>query len=212
MTLEGYGSVFGTLDSYGDTIVKGAFAKTLAQWQAKGKNPKMLLQHGGGFFGGSAEDQIPIGQWSEMREDDHGLFMAGTIFDIDTDRAKAITAATRAKELDGLSIGFFARQATDDDKTGIRTLTEIELLEVSLVTFPASDPARVTSVRAEDALPTERELERWLRRDVGLSDTQAKTVIAKGYRQVRREVVWPDEDCGALLAALHARTAIFSGR
>lgn len=209
MTFEGYGSVFGTVDSYGDTIAKGAFRASLKEWKAKGKLPKLLLQHGGGFFGG-ADDMVPIGKWEEMREDDHGLFGRGRLFDIDTDRVKATYAAMREGELDGLSIGFNTRKSKIDNETGIRTLTEIALWECSLVTFPANDPARVMDVRAE-ALPSERELERWLRREVGLTEAQAKCVIAKGYRQVRREAMPSEETCGELLESVRRFAAIPTG-
>lgn len=188
-TFEGYGSVFGTVDTYNDTIVKGAFRETLREWKAVKKLPKLLLQHGGGgLLGGSAEDMVPIGKWEDMVEDDHGLFMKGRLFDVDTDRAKATYAALKAGELDGLSIGFRTRKSTTDEVTGIRTLTDIQLFEVSIVTFPANNPARVTGVKAADEWPTEREFERWLRREAGFSDSQAKAIIAKGYRAVRREV------------------------
>jgi len=211
MTFEGYGSVFNTVDSYGDTIAKGAFKATLREWKATKKYPKLLLQHGGGgFFGGNADDMVPIGKWEEMHEDDHGLYMKGRLFDVDTDRVKATYAAMREGELDGLSIGFRTRKSKMDEETGIRTLTDVQLFEVSLVTFPANDPARVTEVRS-DELPTEREFERWLRREAGFTEAQAKAIIAKGYRQVRREAIPSDETCGELLALIHQRAAIFSG-
>ena len=210
-TFEGYGSVFGTVDSYNDVIVKGAFKQTLKEWKALKKLPKLLLQHGGGgFFSSNADDMVPIGKWEEMFEDDHGLFMRGRLFDVDTDRAKSTYAALKEGELDGLSIGFRTRKSKIDEETGIRTLTEIQLFEVSLVTFPANDPARVTAVRADGELPTEREIERWLRREVGLTEDQAKGVIAKGYRQVRREAMPSGEGYGDLLAAAQRRAALFT--
>lgn len=210
-TIEGYGSVFNTVDSYNDTIVKGAFKQTLKEWKATGKLPKMLLQHGGGgFFSSNADDLVPIGKWEEMREDDHGLFMRGRIFNIETDRAKATYTAVKEGELDGLSIGFRTLKSKMDEETGIRTLTEIRLYEVSLVTFPANDPARVTSVKSYGDLPTEREFERWLRREAGFTEDQAKAIIAKGYRQVRREAMPSGEAYGELLAAVQRRAAILT--
>lgn len=183
MTFSGYGSVFNTIDSYGDTIAKGAFKATLREWKSSGKLPKLLLQHGGGgMFGSNADDMVPIGKWEEMREDDHGLFMRGRLFDVDTDRVKATYAAMKEGELDGLSIGFRTRKSKTDETTSIRTLTDVQLFEVSLVTFPANDPARVAEVRAEDI--TEREFEKYLR-DAGFSKTAAMTVIAKGFRALR---------------------------
>lgn len=182
-TFEGYGSVFNTVDAYSDTIVKGAYKQTLKEWKARKKLPKMLLQHGGGgFFSANADDMVPIGKWEEMREDDYGLFMRGRLFDVDTDRAKATYAALKEGELDGLSIGFRTRKSKMDEDTGVRTLTEIELYEVSLVTFPANDPARVTGVKASDM--TERQFEEFLR-DAGFPIAAAKTIVAKGYRALR---------------------------
>lgn len=210
-TFEGYGSVFDVIDSYGDVIAKGAFKATLREWKAKKKLPKMLLQHGGGFFGGTADDMVPIGKWEEMREDDTGLFMRGRLFDVQTDRVKATYAAIKEGELDGLSIGFRTRKFEMDEETGIRTLTDIELWETSIVTFPANDAARITGVKADIDLPTERELERWLRREAGFTEEQAKGIIAKGYRQVRREAMPSDEACGELLALIHQRAAIITG-
>lgn len=182
MTFEGYGSVFGTVDSYNDTIAKGAFRATLREWKAKGKLPKLLLQHGGGMFGGTADDLVPIGKWEEMREDDHGLWMRGRLFDVDTDRVKATYAAMQEGELDGLSIGFRTRKSKMDEETGVRTLTDVQLFEVSLVTFPANDPARVSEVRADEI--SEREFERFLR-DAGFSKKSAMTIIARGFKALR---------------------------
>jgi hypothetical protein len=213
-TFEGYGSVFNTVDSYNDTVVKGAYRQTLKEWKARKKLPKMLLQHGGGgLFASNADDLVPIGKWEEMYEDDYGLFMKGRLFDIDTDRAKATYAALKEGELDGLSIGFRTKKSKMDEDTGVRSLTEIALFEVSLVTFPANEPARVSGVKADDGeqLPTERELERWLRREAGFTEAQAKTIIAKGYRQVRREAMPSEEACGELLALVNQRAAIFTG-
>lgn len=212
-TFEGYGSVFNTIDSYNDTIVKGAYKQTLKEWKARKKLPKMLLQHGGGgFFSSNADDMVPIGKWEEMYEDDYGLFMKGRLFDIATDRAVATYAALKEGELDGLSIGFRTLKSKMDEETGIRTLTEIQLYEVSLVTFPANDPARVTAVKA-DAMPTEREFEQWLRREAGFTEAQAKGIVAKGYRQVRREAMSSEEACGELVEAIrkYAPQPIFSG-
>lgn len=184
MSFEGYGSVFDTVDSYADTIAKGAFRTTLKEWKAKGKLPKMLLQHGGGGFAQNADDLVPIGKWDEMREDDHGLYVRGHLFDIDTDRVKATYAAMKSGEMDGLSIGFTTRKYKQDTESGIRTLTDIKLWEVSPVTFPANEPAIVTDVRSM-ALPEEREFEDWLRRDAGLSRLEAKRVVASCYRRLR---------------------------
>ncbi len=194
MSFEGYGSVFNTVDSYNDTIAKGAFRSTLKEWRGQGRLPKLLLQHGGGgFFSQNADDLVPIGKWDEMREDDHGLYVRGHLFDVDTDRTKSTYAAMQAGELDGLSIGFRTRKSKMDDESGIRTLTDVQLFEVSLVTFPANDPARVTEVRSSE-LPDAVEFERWLRRDAGLSRAEARRVVATCYKRLLRNAADMDED------------------
>lgn len=148
IAIAGLGAAFGNVDSYDDVIKKGAFTDTLREWQARGKWPPMLLQHGGGLFGGGADDMVPIGQWEDMREEDAGLYVRGTVFNVETDRARATAAALRSSELDGLSIGFRTRKYEIDAETGIRTLTNIELWEQSIVLFPANDRARISSVKS----------------------------------------------------------------
>ena len=82
-SFSGYGAVFDNIDDGGDMIVKGAFADTLAGWKIKGKMPKMLWHHG---LGMSSEDLLPIGYWTAMEEDDHGLKVEGQLIALDSDR------------------------------------------------------------------------------------------------------------------------------
>lgn len=143
--VAGYGAVFNNIDSYGDTIIRGAFEASLADWRARGQFPKMLLQHGG--LPGGADDEIPIGQWTAMHEDAKGLYVKGSLFALDTDRGRYIYEGLKAGVLDGLSIGFIARDFSygnrpDEPK---RTLKKIDLFEVSIVTWPANSAARVSS-------------------------------------------------------------------
>lgn len=170
---EGYGSVFGVLDSYADVVAKGAFKRTLKDAKAKGRMPAMLWQHN--------PDDV-VGVWTEMREDDHGLFVKGEIFE--SGKGPLAYEALKKGGVSGLSIGFRTLKSKLDDENGIRTLTELELWEVSLVTFPANDAARVSSVKASGEIPNEREFEEWLRRDAGLSRAEAKRVIATCYRRL----------------------------
>lgn len=162
-TIAGYGAVFNNVDTYGDMIAKGAFKDTLEDWRRRGSLPKMLLQHGGIF--GSAEDGIPVGQWTEMQEDDTGLFVSGRLFAPDTDKGKFILEGLKCGALDGLSIGFIARdfsyaKTASDPK---RTLKRVDLFEVSIVTFPANPEARVRTVAAGEKAQwaqTARKIER----------------------------------------------------
>ena len=168
-TIEGYGSVFGVKDSYDDIIASGAFAATLARHKADGTMPAMLWQHNG------AE---PIGVWTEMSEDARGLFVRGQLC-LDTVRGKEAHALMKMNALNGLSIGFMSKAWAYDAETDIRTLTEVDLWEVSPVTFPANGKARVTGVKAADAaaIKTIRQAEQELR-DAGLSAEAAKAFIA----------------------------------
>lgn len=183
---EGYGSVFGVVDSYGDVVAPGAFKKTLRQWkQDRGKFPPMLLQHGGGF--GGAEDMVPVGVWDEMREDDTGLYVKGHLLALDTDLGKRVHAAMTAGALDGLSIGFMTRDvAYGKDGEPARTLKAVDLWEVSLVTYPANGDARVTQVKSGIEM-SEREFEDFLRDAGQFTRAQAKAIIGQGYRTTLRD-------------------------
>jgi HK97 family phage prohead protease len=183
-TLSGYGAVFGNLDSYGDTIAKGAFTKSLKDWGARKKLPLMLLQHGGGWSG-TAEDGIPIGQWTSMKQDDNGLQVEGRLFALDTDKGRYIHEGLKAGVLDGLSIGYVAVSATNGSgKKGepYRTLTEVKLYEVSVVSFPANDLARVEEAKAAATFETVRDLEQALRSGVRFSRSQAARIASVAHK------------------------------
>src|SRR3954468_12415076 len=108
-TFEGYGSVFNNLNAYNEAIAPGAFADSLSEWKAKGSMPKMLLQHGsgGGFFGGgTAEDGIPVGIYTDMHEDSKGLAVKGKLFALNTQKGQYIYEGLTSGALDGLSVGF----------------------------------------------------------------------------------------------------------
>jgi len=126
--ISGYASLFGKTDQGGDVVEVGAYAASLA----KGRGVKMLWQH---------DPAQPIGVWDEVREDDRGLWVKGRLL---TDVAKGREAASLigAGAIDGLSIGYRTVKARKDDK-GNRLLSELELWEVSLVTFPMLPDARV---------------------------------------------------------------------
>jgi HK97 family phage prohead protease len=168
-SIEGYGSVFNNADAYDDVIVEGAFAASLARHKAAGTNPAMLWQH---------DTAAPIGVWIEMREDPRGLFVKGRLA-LDTVRGKEAHSLMKMGALNGLSIGFKGEQWVYDKGSDIRILSEIDLWEVSLVTFPANTLARVTNVKAGDfeGINTIREVERKLR-DAGLPSQTAVAAIA----------------------------------
>lgn len=190
--VSGYGAMFGNTDSYGDVIERGAFAETLKEWRAKGKYPPMLLQHGGGF-GGGADDMLPIGKWTHMEENSKGLKVEGQLFALGTERGQYIYEGLKSGVLDGLSIGFVAREVRfgEGKDEPARTLTDIDLWEVSIVTFPANDKARVTGVKNRILTVDEiRDLEGVLR-EAGLSRADCGRAVSAVKSWLRRDAGAP---------------------
>ncbi len=139
--IEGYASIFGVADAGGDIVMPGAFARALARGGAR--QVKMLWQHN------AAE---PIGVWTAITEDSKGLKVEGRL-DLSVTRAREALSLLRAGAIDGLSIGFRTRRATMDKATGLRRLFEIDLWEISIVTFPMLAVARVDAVKAAPKAP-----------------------------------------------------------
>jgi len=169
-TFTGYGSVFGNVDAYGDSVQPGAFAKSL-----KNKTPALLWQH---------DSSQPIGVWEDIKEDEHGLLMRGRLLVGKVARATEARELLKAGAISGLSIGYvpvewdYVKTPKDGDEKAqsrVRRLKEIDLWEVSLVTFPANDAARVTGVKN---LATIQDVEESLR-DAGYSRTEAKSLISR---------------------------------
>lgn len=128
LPVEGYASLWGAADLNGDVMAKGAFRESLATAGARGV--RMLHQH---------ESRSVIGVWDEMVEDDRGLWVRGRIMDWSAE-ARFARALAKAGALDGLSIGFRSQRARREGR--LRVLVEVELWEVSLVTFPMLPGAR----------------------------------------------------------------------
>lgn len=130
---SGYASVWGEPDSYGDTVKRGAYAKTI-----KRMRPVMLWAH---------DSRQPIGVWQDLVEDERGLKVTGKLV-LDTRQGAEAFALLKAGAIDGLSIGFRAIRS-ERGPNGGRLLVEIELPEISIVVMPSAAKARVTSVRGE---------------------------------------------------------------
>jgi HK97 family phage prohead protease len=183
MRFKGYGAVFGNIDSYGDVIEQGAFAKTLQESEKTGQWPAMLLQHGG--WGVTSTDMTPIGVWDILAENGTGLKSEGIL----AATPRGVEAYTLMKmkprpAITGLSIGYVPKKFTLGTKPNEprRLLHEVDLLEISLVTFPANGKARVTSVKSGEF--TERDFERLLTQDAGLSRSEARVVINQGFKSL----------------------------
>lgn len=185
-SFEGYGSVFNNEDDYGDVIQPGAFAGAIQRHQVKGTMPKMLLNHGSAtsMFGGDPMADVPVGCWSGMSEDTHGLQCKGRLINLDTESGKRIYGAMKEKALDGLSIGYVVGDYVRGSKPNEprRTIKSIKHLpEVSVVTFPANELARTGSVKGSD-IRTVREFEDFLREIGGFSHGAAKSIALRGFR------------------------------
>lgn len=130
--IEGYASLFGRTDQGGDVVAPGAYKHSLERLNGAGRAVKLLWQH---------DPAQPIGIWDEVIEDSKGLFVKGRLL-TDVARGREAASLIEAGAIDGLSIGYRTVAATKDAE-GRRVLTELELWEVSLVTFPMLPEARI---------------------------------------------------------------------
>jgi HK97 family phage prohead protease len=183
-TFEGYGSIFGNIDSYGEKVVAGAFGESLAKHMREGTKPLMLWQH---------DPWSPIGVWEELAEDGKGLKGRGRLL-------KGVKAADEALILlkngavQGLSIGY--REVETEPDGNIRLLKKLDLLEISIVSFPANRRARVETVKSErmeefarrlrdgDPMPV-KEFEDVLR-EAGVPKAMAVQIASVGYAKAIR--------------------------
>ena len=176
-TFEGYGSVFGNKDLGNDVIERGAFLKSLKR--RKPQNVKLLYQH---------KSDMPIGVFDEIREDEHGLVVKGRLA-LKTQAGAEAYELLKMGALDGLSIGFRVnpKEVSYDKRGNKRIIKEVDLMEVSLVTFPMNPQATVRSVKGEDI--SIREWENGMRDAFSLSRSEAK-MAAKAVTDafVQREV------------------------
>lgn len=178
---SGYGSVFGNVDSYNEIVAPGAFAESLEETKSKGRTFPVLWQHRGGE---------PIGNWdiNSLKEDSHGLFGSGQLWLDDAPYAKVAYRGMQSKSITGLSIGYYVREDTFDEKTRIRTLKRVDLVEISVVTAPANDDARIDAVKAiiaQGGLPSLKEFEQILR-ESGFSRSQATIIANRGLKHLLR--------------------------
>ncbi|SMF70578.1 HK97 family phage prohead protease [Allosphingosinicella indica] len=178
-TFEGYGSVFGVEDSYGEIVAAGAFAESLAELEGKGRSVPVLWQH--------RSDQ-PIGVYDAIEEDSRGLKVRGRLLIDRVGQASEAHALLKAGAVSGLSIGYWVRESSFDEKTKVRTLEKLDLVEVSLVTFPACDDARVEAVKfklAHGEMPSLPEFEKLLR-EAGFSKSQSAVIANRGLKHLLR--------------------------
>ena len=165
--IEGYGSVFDVADNGNDIVAPGAFTKSLQS----GRKARMLMQH---------DPHDVVGVWDEMVEDGKGLRVKGRLL-TSIRRGQEAYELVRAGAIDSLSIGY--RTVKSMVRSGKRLITEADLWEVSLVTFPMNELARIDAVKAAEM--TEREIERKLTRDAGFSRSVAHALMGGGYDAIK---------------------------
>lgn len=136
--IEGYASLYNVEDSDADVVLPGAFDASLREWQRAGRSPALLWQH---------DTAQPIGVWELIKSDATGLYVKGQLFVNEIARAAEAYALLKRGALSGLSIGYQPEIVKRDARRGVRLIERIKLYEISLVTFPALESARITSVK-----------------------------------------------------------------
>lgn len=188
-TFRGYASVFGNIDSYNEIVMPGAFKESLQRIKDSGDPLPVLWQHRSGE---------PIGGSDVLSEDDRGLKTEGWLLKDHIPRAAEAHELMKRRVVRGLSIGYYVDESSLDEKTYVRSLLKLDLVEYSIVTFPANALAQVDEVKAAQQLKTIREFESFLRDVGGFSVQRAKQIAAAGWGEVEAR----DEQQGQLLKAL----------
>jgi HK97 family phage prohead protease len=185
--IEGYASVFGVRDSYNEVVMPGAFAESLAKHQREGTYPLMLWQH---------NPDEPIGVWNELSDDGKGLMGKGQLLK-GVRRADEALIMLKAGAIQGMSIGYREVDVKPSDKGEPRHLIKLDLLEASIVSFPANRRARVDAVKAEGRMsdfaqrlrdgepPSVKEFEEILR-EAGIPKAMAVQIASVGYAKAVR--------------------------
>jgi HK97 family phage prohead protease len=167
-TFKGYGSTFGgSPDAYGDIVVQGAFLSSISRGGRNKSGVPMLWQH--------QSSQVP-GVWTSLAEDKRGLKVEGKLA-LKTQLGSESYELMKLGGIKGLSIGYDVVTFETDAHRKVRYLKEVDLWEISLVTFPANTRARITSVKAIEEAKTERQMEQALR-EAGLSKAAAQYVVS----------------------------------
>lgn len=169
--IEGYASVWDRPDAYGDIVRRGAFSRTLEQRE---RPVRMRWQHYGPV----------IGRWLELREDDVGLYARGQLIPRHS-VAEDVAAAIEAGAVDGLSIGFFAT-GYRELAGKLRELTEIDLVEISVVEEPAQVAATIHDIRALGGAGSVEELVRMGVR-MGLGHREVMALVERAYELGRAD-------------------------
>lgn len=190
--IEGLLSGFDNVDSYNDTVRRGAFSQSLSQ---RSTPLPMLLHH---------DMKRPIGAWKEWSETSDGLYVKGSLVLSTQDGGEAYALA-QAGALTGLSIGYWVKEAKRNPKTGGNDLLQLHLVEGSLVTVPANPKTWVTAVKS---IVGPRDIAEILQ-DAGLSSRKAKAAAGAAWKAINQSDndEQADAELAAILTAANARLA-----
>ena len=193
---EGYASVFGNKDLGNDVVEKGAFMRSLRRKGAK--KIKMLYQH---------DTKEPIGVFDMVKEDEDGLYVKGRLA-MGTQKGREVYELMKMGAIDGLSVGYRvdAKGYDYDKRKKYRRLKEVDLMEISAVTFPMNPSARIQAVKSDY---TVREWEKKLREVGDLSHSEAKVAASAVHKALSQREVDKDAD---LLSKINALTETFNNR
>ncbi len=195
---KGYGSTFGNIDDGNDVVEKGAFDETIKEHRSDGTMPNMYWCH---------DSKEPIGEWHEWKQDGDGLLMEGQLWVGEgIPKAQQAHRLFKSKGTKGLSIGYHVKEGgkRTDHKSGVRYLSKLGVSEVSPTPRPMNTKAKIVSVKSTDlvtnlcfknedgSLKSIREIETLLR-DGGLSETEAKKLLAGGYSKINPRDVEAEE-------------------
>lgn len=165
-SFAGYASVFNQIDLQNEIVAPGAFGRSLVKWARQNQTPAMLWMH---------DPTQPIGLWLSVREDSNGLRVEGRLA-LRTQKGGEAYELLKLGALTGLSIGYRVVASRIDAKRKARILTDVDLFEISLVTFPANEAARVSEVKSPGKTENDlRQAAKRLRR-------AAKVLTEKGIR------------------------------
>ncbi|MDX0254253.1 HK97 family phage prohead protease [Sinorhizobium meliloti] len=176
-TFEGYGSIFGNVDAYGEKVLPGAFAESLAKHRREGTNVLMLWQH---------DPDNPIGVWEELAEDGKGLHGKGRLI-LEVQKAREVRALMLQKAIGGLSIGY--REVETEPDGNILLLKKLELYEISPVVFPANRRARIEAVKHGDFEALVRRGERL--EELARRFRDGDPMQAKEFEEILRDAGFP---------------------
>lgn len=176
-TFEGYGSIFGNVDAYGEKVMPGAFVESLAKHRREGTNVLMLWQH---------DPDNPIGVWEDLAEDAKGLYGKGRLI-LEIQKAREVRALMLQKAIGGLSIGY--REIETEPDGNVRLLKKLELYEISPVAFPANRRARIEAVKFGELEALARRGERL--QELARCFRDGEPMPAKEFEEILRDAGFP---------------------